>query len=202
MHTLSAARVLHFDIENRPLSYWCDRPSAEVTAIAWSWAGESRVHCWLLDKDGSRCTSGGITSFLAAYMDADIITGHYIRKHDLPIINGMLIEEVVCSFTDGKRKFSLGMKCLPPKLTSDTRLDLPKLKDLPVSQEALGEYLGVKAPKVHMTQPAWRDANRLTDSGLAKTYKRCVSDVIQHKGIRAELIKRGLLRGPRTWRPM
>ena len=56
---LSSARVLHFDLENRPLSYWCDdRPSAEVTAIAWSWADESKVHCWLLnlarDTDGSQ----------------------------------------------------------------------------------------------------------------------------------------------------
>jgi len=35
----SKQRILDFDIENRPLSYWIpDQPTAEITAIAWAWA--------------------------------------------------------------------------------------------------------------------------------------------------------------------
>ena len=118
-------------------------------------------------------------------MTADIVTGHYIRKHDLPLLNGMLME--VAQHAD-----SLG-----PKLSSDTKLDLVKRLDLPASQEALSAYLGVKAPKIQMTQADWRDANRLTESGLKRTYARCVGDIVQHKQMRAKLIERGLLKGPR-----
>ena len=188
MHTLSPARVLHFDLENRPLSYWCDdRPSAEVTAIAWSWADSEQIHCWLLSNKPTRIMDKMMTWFLADFAKADMVSGHYIRKHDLPLLNGMLIEK--------------NMPTLTHKLSSDTKLDLVKRLDLPASQEALSAYLGVKAPKVQMTQADWRDANRLTDSGLKRTYTRCVGDIVQHKQMRAELIRRGLLKGPRMWTP-
>ena len=35
-------RALVVDIENRPLSYWYDRPTAEVTVIAYKWLGDAR----------------------------------------------------------------------------------------------------------------------------------------------------------------
>lgn len=199
-YALSGARILSFDIENRPLSYWTpDRPSAEITAIAWSFVGESQVRCALLgDRAGysddlySRATvydavPGILEEFVEAYNAADIVTGHYIRRHDLPIINGALIEN--------------GLPILEQKLTSDTKLDLVRKADLPVSQEALTAYLEIKAPKIHMTQHDWRDANRLTETGLARTYKRVVGDIKQHKAMRAELLRRGLLKSPKVWRP-
>lgn len=189
MHSLSTARILHFDLENRPLSYWCDdRPSAEVTAIAWSWASEKLVHCWLLTKDAvTSRPRGSVQEFMEAFGKADMVTGHYIRKHDLPLLNGMLIE--------------WKMPTLSAKLSSDTKLDLVKRLDLPASQEALSAYLGVKAPKVQMTQADWRDANRLTESGLERTYRRCVGDIVQHKQMRQKLIERGLLKAPKLWTP-
>ena len=178
-------KILDFDIENRPLSYWTpDRPSAEVTAIAWSWIDKSFVDCALL---GELDLPDVLEAFVKAYDEADVVTGHFIRRHDLPIVNGALIE--------------LGMKPLDRKLASDTRLDLMRLKDLPVSQEALAEYMGVKSPKIHMPQPAWREANRLTPEGLEKTRKRVVGDVKQHKEMRAELLRRGLLKPPKMWEP-
>ena len=61
------------------------------------------------------------------------------------------------------------MPILTAKLTSDTQADLPKRKDIPCSQEALAEYLGVKAQKLHMTQGMWRESNMLTDKGLTYT---------------------------------
>lgn len=198
-HRISGAKILDFDIENRPLSYWIpDRPSAEITAIAWSWIGESHVQCALLGtkEDFSRssegidvfaCVADILESFVQTYDEADIVTGHYITRHDLPIINGALIED--------------GLPILKQKLASDTKTDLVKRQDLPATQEALAAYLEIKAPKVQMTQADWRDANRLTATGLARTYKRVVGDVRQHKQMRAELIARGLIRGPKVWRP-
>lgn len=183
--SLSNARILDFDIENRPISYWIpDRPSAEITAIAWSWNGSNRFSCRLL---GDGTVPEILQDFVAAYNRADIVTGHYIRKHDLPIINGALIEN--------------NMPVLQPKLTSDTKLDLLRLKDLPVSQEALAAYLQIEAPKVHMTQHDWRQANRLTPEGLKLTRERVVGDVRQHQLMRAELLARGLLRTPKRWAP-
>lgn len=182
--TVRKLKVLHFDIENRPLSYWADRPSAEVTAIAWGWADSDWIDTWFLGSDIGTCDW---IDFFNDFVKSDMVTGHYIKKHDLPILNGMLID--------------LGFwKMLPPKLTSDTKLDMVKKGDLPASQEALCGYFNIPAPKVHMTQADWREANRLTPEGLEKTKKRVVGDVIQHKLLRAEMIKRGLLKSPSVWR--
>jgi hypothetical protein len=181
--TVRKLKILHFDIENRPLSYWADRPSAEVTAIAWSWSDSDKVDFCLL---GMNTPGYMLRTFSWYYNESDIVTGHYIRKHDLPILNGALID---CE-----------LDTLKPKLTSDTKLDMVKKGDLPASQEALCGYFNIPAPKVHMTQADWREANRLTPEGLEKTKKRVIGDVIQHKLMRAEMIKRGLLKEPKVWR--
>lgn len=128
-----------------------------------------------------------LKGFLELYEEADIVTGHYIRKHDLPIINGALLEH--------------GLPVLRPKLTSDTKLDLVRFGGIPASQEALGAMLDIAAPKVQMNQSKWRDANRLTRSGVSETEKRVVGDVIQHKALYRELVDKGYLKRPKVWRP-
>jgi len=180
-------RVLDFDIENRPLSYWVpDRPSAEITAIAAGWTDQKMVHCWMLTRKDDH--PGRILErFVELYDKADLVTGHFIRGHDLPIINGALIE--------------LGMKPLGPKLTCDTRKDLIRSKDMPLSQEALAEYFELSHGKEHMSQPAWRKANRLGEKGAPLTRARVVGDVQQHKALRQALLDRGYLKEPRMWRP-
>lgn len=179
-------RVLDFDIENRPLSYWVpDRPTAEVTAIAWAWADKpSRVEVSLLGIDSLEQM---LTKFTAAYNEADMVTGHYIRKHDLPILNGALME--------------VGLPLLGPKRTQDTKLDMVKKADIPVTQEFLSDTLGVKSRKYHMTQTMWRDANRLTPEGLALTEKRVTDDVRQHMKLRKAMLAMGMLHPPKVWRP-
>lgn len=183
-------RILDFDIENRPLSYWYgDACTAEITAIAWSWVGEDKSTVLLLDPppDHYHSLDVMLTEFVRAYDKASLVTGHFIRKHDLPIINGALLER--------------GMPPLSSKMTSDTKIDLTKRADIGVSQEALAAMLGIPAPKVHMTQEDWREGNRLTPEGLKLTARRVVGDVIQHKQMRAELLKRELLTAPRMWTP-
>lgn len=179
-------RILDFDIENRPLSYWIpDRPTAEITAIAACWVDQPKsMRVWLLGRDDPEMM---LREFSEMYSEAGMVTGHYIRKHDLPIINGALVEA--------------GLPPLGPKLTSDTKLDLVQWKDIPASQEHLADMLGIRAPKIGMSQAKWREANRLTDSGLALTEKRVVGDVRQHMQLRKELLKRGLLGTPKVWRP-
>lgn len=190
---IKAPLILDFDIENRPLTYYGgDLTTADITAIACGFTlTGSDIHCWLLGDpfDGGMDARGILTRFHAFYDAADIVTGHYIRIHDLPIINGAMVEA--------------GLEPLGPKLTIDTKLDLKpwSFQAQPKSQEELGLALGIEAPKVHMSQQDWREANRLTPAGLEKTRERVVGDVRQHKLMRLELTRRGLLNAPKAWNP-
>lgn len=183
-------RILDFDIENRPLSYWIpDRPTAEVTAIAWSWVGEDEVHVRTLlpPPHHEASMADMLLDFKDFYDRADMVTGHYIRRHDLPIINGAL--------------FDNGFELLGPKLTQDTKLDLIRFKDISASQENLAELYDLEHEKKHMSQVAWRQANQLTDEGIALTIERVTDDVRQHKALRAALIEDNALKAPTVWRP-
>ena len=200
--TIDSPLILDFDIENRPGAYWYDgNPTSEVTAIAWSFVGQPTVHCEALPP--RLATEAGyqlamqkmLLGFLHAYELADVVTGHYIRKHDLPILNGALIE-----WADQQ---------LSPKLTIDTKLDLVRWGGFAKTQENLGLLMEKLTPgvsrylanKEHMTQMDWRQANRLTEEGVAETERRVVGDVRQHKELRLELVHHGLLRSPKVWRP-
>lgn len=181
-----SGRVLDFDIENRPLSYWQpDRPTAEITAIAMAWVGQPKsLEVVLL---GRETMVEMLTRFCEWYHKADLVTGHYIRRHDLPIINGALIEN--------------GLPVLGAKMTCDTKLDMVRKADIPATQEFLLETLGVEGEKYHMTQKMWREANRLTEGGRDQAERRVSSDVLAHMAMRAEMLHRGLLGPPKVWRP-
>lgn len=178
-------RILDFDIENRPLSYWADRPTAEITAIASCWVDDvSTMEIFLL---GEATQVEMLEAFKARFDEADMVTGHYIRRHDLPIINGAMLE--------------YGLPQLTAKLSCDTKLDMRVKGDIPATQEYLSDILGVPLPKVHMTQKKWRDANRLTPEGLQATKERVSGDVLQHMFLRNKMVERNLLKAPRIWKP-
>jgi hypothetical protein len=178
-------RILDFDIENMPLSYnGQDFTTAQITAIAASWADKKRVHCWVLGEVTYREM---IENFLELYDQADIVTGHYIKKHDLPIINSACLE--------------LGLEPLSEKVAQDTLLDLTRRRDFSGSQESLAGMLGMKEAKHHMSQHDWRISNRIWEDGPSLTRKRVTDDVIQHKAMRAKLVKQGVLKPPKIWTP-
>lgn len=181
---IRAARILDFDCENAPLSYLGgDFTTASLTAIAWSW-GDRKFECRLLPEN---TMEEMVEGFAVAYAQADVITGHNIRKHDLPLLHAMLLE--------------MGHRPLRPKLVCDTYADLKKRSPGFASQATLSEMLGIKAPKVGMSTVAWREANRLTPEGVEKTRKRVTGDVRQHIALRKRLIELGWLRPPRVWSP-
>lgn len=179
-------RILDFDIENRPLAYLGqDYTTAEITAIAACFTDEPKsMRCWLL---GDAPPEVMLTGFRQMYDAADLVTGHYIREHDLPVISGALME--------------LGLPPLDQKMTSDTKLDLIAHKYLSASQENLAAMLGVSKAKMSMNNAEWREANRLTPRGWKLTYRRATGDVIQHMALRKVLVERGLLGPARVWRP-
>jgi hypothetical protein len=178
-------RVLDFDIENRPLTYLgSDFTTAEVTAIAWAWTDTpDDVTVYLL---GETELPAILSAFLRVYNEADMVTGHFIRGHDLPMLNGALME--------------LKMPMLTDKLTQDTKIDLVRSKGISLSQESLGGMLNVDQSKVHMTQTKWRAANRLTPEGLAEVRARVVGDVQQHIRVRRRLLDLGYLNEPKVWK--
>lgn len=177
-------KILDFDIENRPLAYLGpDYTTAEVTAIAACRHRQPKtMTVWLLGIDDYEAM---LTEFRELYDAADIVTGHYIRAHDLPVINGAMLEA--------------GLPPLGPKLTIDTKLDLKPVRHLSQSQENLSEMFGIKAAKAHMCNTAWREANRLTDAGLKLTAKRVIQDVLQHMQLRERLMAQDMLRPPKVW---
>lgn len=179
-------RILDFDIENRPIAYLGpEYTTAEITAIAACFVGEpSSMKVWLLGRDSPVMM---LAEFVEMYNKADIVTGHYIREHDLPVINGALME--------------YSLPPLDQKMTSDTKIDLVRAKYLSKSLENLATMLGLPRGKVHMNNAEWREANRLTPEGLRLTELRAKSDVLLHMRIRKILIARGLLGSAKVWRP-
>lgn len=185
-------RVLDFDIENRPLSYWQpDRPTADITSIASMWVGDhDSMEVLLL---GEVTTEEMLARFVTRYNEADIVTGHYISRHDLPIINGAL--------------YDFDMPLLGPKLYCDTKTHMFKKADVPATQEFLLELLDPQCPigipliKYHMSQRTWREANRLSPEGLEQTRIRVLNDVHAHSHMREAMLDRGWLRAPSMWEP-
>jgi hypothetical protein len=183
---LRTFRVLDFDIENRPLNYagGDDFTFSEVTAIAWRLGNKGPISALCLGEVPFRTM---LLGFVAAYVQADLVTGHNIIKHDLRILNGALLEE--------------GLSPLPPKMVCDTYTHLKRKGGVSGSQENLAKMLGVRVPKQGMSQADWREANRLTPEGIDKTRRRVVGDVKQHVALRRELLKRQWLHPPRLWQP-
>lgn len=178
-------RVLDFDIESRPLSYWGDRPTAEMTAIAWAWADDPKTLTVMLLGPDSKAEM--LRRFREVYDAADMVTGHNIRRFDLRFLNGEYWEH--------------GFPILGPKMTEDTYGDLTKKLDLPATQEYLCELLNVGHQKKHMTQFKWREANRLSTRGMAETSERVGEDVLGHMELRRAMRIRGMLGAPKVWRP-
>lgn len=178
--------VLDFDIENRPLAYLAeDFTTGEITVIAACFIGQPKsMKTWAL---GYHKPEQIVEGFRKMYDKADIVTGHYIRAHDLPYINGAMIE--------------LGLPGLTPKLTVDTKSDLPKTKGISKSLENLGAMFGQKHEKVHLSNTAWRRANRLTRNGIKDARKRAEGDVLQHMELYSILVEKEYLTMPKLWRP-
>ncbi len=180
--TYEDLRVLDFDIECRPLSwYGGDLVTKEVTAIAARFIDQQKTHVWLL---GVHEPEEMLEGFRVIYNKADMVTGHWIRGFDLPTLNGMC--------------FDLKAQFLENKLTQDTKNDLIQFQGLSKSQENLAAML-IGYEKEQMDQARWRRANRLTKVGIADTKRRVVGDVAQHMRLRSELLTYNMLKPPKMW---
>jgi hypothetical protein len=184
-------KILDFDCECRPIAwYGGDFVTKQPTAIAWSVVGSGDVTVRaigesydarnVLDEEAAM-----LYDFCRAYEEADVVTGHYIRGFDLPLLNGALIR--------------LGMPGLGSKLAQDTKTDLVKAGGLSKSQENLGAMFELRHPKVSMNTSKWMAANLLLPEGIGLTKERVVGDVVQHMELRERMVTEGLLAPPKTW---
>ncbi len=189
-------REFCWDLENRPLAYWYDGEcTSEITAFGWKWSDEKNVHSMLLRPDGTFEDDKGVRfPYRSAYeifyteiVSADLVFGHNIRRHDLPMLNANL--------------WRLQLPLLPPLRTSDTCKDIPKKGGISVSLENLVSLYELGGTKFTMSQPMWEDANRLTESGIVLARKRVVSDVILQEKLRNKLKALGILKPAKTWTP-
>ena len=199
--TSGSPRTLCFDLENRPLAYWYDgETTSQITAFGWKWSDEDAVRVMLLLPSGKyeyvddwyekpkRMSAEKAHRYFASELAAaDVVYGHNIRRHDLPMLNAWLLR--------------LQLDPLPPLLTSDTLRDYPKRNGLSASLENLAAMYGLEGEKYTMSQPMWEAANKLTPEGVNLARKRVVSDVLLQEALREKLLGLGLLAAPRLWRP-
>jgi len=188
------ARILDFDCECRPLAwYGGDFVTKQPTLIAWKFIGEPGPTsvAWIGGSgDNERVLLEErwmLADFRRAYDEADIVTGHYIRGFDLPLLNGALMR--------------LGAPGLSPKMSQDTKLDMVKRQGLSTSQENLGAMLGLSHDKVGMNTGKWADANMLLLEGIMLAKERVVGDVEQHIEMRQRMLDLGILGPPKLWSP-
>lgn len=179
-------RVLDFDSECRPLHYSEFRREDQITGIAWSWIGEEHVECRVLEQDLAN-EDAMLDDFLEAFNAADMVTGHYLTRHDLPLVNDHCLRA--------------GRPLLKEILVQDTVTQFTKIKGLGKSQENLATAFGLSDEKHRMCGHSWRVANTLTKEGQGGTRTRVVSDVRQHKSLRLKLLELGALKSPRVWKP-
>jgi hypothetical protein len=191
----STIRILDFDIETRRVGFHSAGRFApdgcEPVAIAASWVGEKNVRCWVMPDAHwpvrKAFTLEMLRGFRRLWDEAGIVSGHYIRKFDLPIINGALLEH--------------GLPLLTEKLTCDTKGDLKDRAGLSASQENLSLMLHLEENKFHMSDANWRAVARLQPDAMEACRKRVMDDVRQHKVLRERLLGAGALKSPRVWRP-
>lgn len=181
-------KVLDFDIETRRIGFHNAGRFApdgcEPVTIGAAWDGEP-VQVWSLNpRWRERDARYLVTRFRSLYEEADMVTGHYIRKFDLPILNGACLE--------------WGLPPLGPKLVLDTKTDLLDAAGLSKSQENLSALLKLEASKFHMNDSGWRSVARLLPEALELAKTRVLSDVLQHQALRVALAD---WISPSVWKP-
>lgn len=178
-----------FDMETKPTSFREKYQLAVPIAISASWGIGSTIETWVGDDTQTGLTKG-LKWFIKNYYDpAYMVTGHNIRDFDLPTINGALL---LC-----------GLPTLGPKLCRDTLRDTLRTKAIGRSLESFAIHFGLDVQKKHMAEALWARVwgFKMTAATRDVVKDRCESDVEITLLLEATLLKRGLLKPPRVWRP-
>lgn len=181
-------KILDFDIETLAAGFadpnWVPQ---KITVAAWSWIGSDDVRHLVTGKDGffnRKIRGRRLLPLLEQIEQADMVTGHNLIRFDLPVLNAECIR--------------CGLPSLKPIKVQDT-MRIPRVKGLKKGQDNLADTLGAANKKQSMTWAEWDDAYE--EDGWSEAVRRCKTDVIQHKELRAKLLELELLKPPHLWRP-
>lgn len=175
----TADRVLDFDTENVPGFYWYDGKTSDILhTIAWTWLGEDTVESvttvWNPEV-GLQLEQGGFERFLAALTLATVVTGHNIKRHDIPLLNAHAVRHQ-----------------LPPiqwPTAHDTLLMFPPMKGMPRGQEYLADLYALEERKMHVGIHLWEKASRGDREASKVVVDRCKSDVVSHAKLYSRLME-------------
>jgi hypothetical protein len=186
----SSLRILDFDIECQPGAWiGSDYTTKRLLSIAAAWIVDGQpvdLECKTVrPRKGARASI--LRWFLTLYDEADMVTGHFIRGYDLPVLQGAYMRH--------------HLPLLGQKLTLDTKNDLAKVSGISKSQENLGALYELKHPKEPMTTIDWEDAADLTPEGLHQLETRNRRDVEQHVELLGAMLEAGPLGAPTMWLP-
>jgi hypothetical protein len=186
--------ILDFDVECRPIAwYGGDFVTKQPTAVGWKIVGskgepevraigESGLTHYVLDEEEAM-----LLDFCEVYDNADIVTGHFIRSFDLPVINGALVR--------------LGLTPLEQKLAQDTKLDFYQASGISKSMENLSAMFEAKHQKFPMNTALWGKSNMLLPEGIELAKKRVSFDVVEHIELRQTMLDLGVLGPAKMWTP-
>ena len=171
-------RILDFDMESLAAGFadpaWVPQ---KITCISWSWVGYDAVNTVISTQMGFFIPSiraAMLVQFMPVFNQADMVTGHNLIRHDLPLLKSECL--------------LLGVEPPQPKLVQDT-MRLGRTKGLKKGLDNLAGMLKTQEEKQAMDWAAWEAAYE--DPTWQKVIDRCESDVRLHKEVRAEMLRRG-----------
>ena len=185
---VSQWRILDFDLETVAAGFadpdWVPQ---KITCVAWSWVGSDTVESRICGPRGlfgqPEKRKRMLIPLLAAIAEADMVTGHNLERFDLPVLN-----------TECMR---LGLTPVTSVLVQDT-MRVFRSKGFKKGQDNLGRLFKLENEKMPLDWQAWQDG--YDESGWETIRQRAESDVLMHKELRIEMLRRDLLRQPRVWR--
>lgn len=181
-------RILDFDIETLAAGFadpnWVPQ---KITCVSWSWVDSDDVQVRICGPMGffkPEKRRSMVKELADTVRKATIVTGHNILRFDLPVLNTECLR--------------LGLEPLPSVIAQDT-MRIVKTKGFKKGQDNLGKLLKTIEQKLSLDWQGWEDAYE--EDGWATIKARCISDVIMHKEVREEMIKRGWLNDNKIWQP-
>jgi DNA polymerase elongation subunit (family B) len=159
----------------------------KITCVAWSFVGEEKVESRICGPEGlfgnPKKRADMLKPLIKALNKADMWTGHNLWNFDIPV----LVAE--CQ--------RLGLP-LPKSgvLVQDT-IKMVHAKGFKKGQDNLGQLFKLPIDKLPLSWQQWQDG--YDEKGWQLIRERCETDVLQHKLLREEMIKRGWLQSPKRW---
>ena len=177
-------RGLVFDVENAPSTYGGgDYVHPKITAIGCKFLDDDKIEAWCLPRDKPKLRRAYAQFFADVWEQADFVIGHYARKHDVKLLNGLYA--------------SLELPLLPKRKLIDTLLDQPKMRGFSRGLDNYSHsqrYGGCPIQKLHMSEWDWEQAYDGIPAGVEKMRQRVITDVQINEWLYGVLLERGLLK--------